>query len=1005
VPRVLQVPSGYTHLCADLNYQAPPGVHLSLWRYIAVNVGTNQVGNPCGAPWAYPNSVLVGYAAVRPDRVRYEFSVTGQLLDMSDGSGSELRYNYGALGPTDVWEPRGCAGAPSTCRGLHFTYSATSPSTCPTDPAYSTGSVTCVTDPGGRTVRYVFDAANPKHLMKVVTLGHANTDGTTNTLATQTYTYQGVAGANCSGSANQLCSASDPRTDPGNHTTNFSYTGGQLNLLDPTQSGFEDGTNNTTPLANALAYRSTAQAADSSSASLALKALAAGAMDATTPLSTSGFPVTAGQTYTLRGAFRPETTARSVTVDACFYNATGTYLGCNGPTDTEQAGGWKVVTGTVVAPAGATHAAVVDIVASAAANEIHYVDSLAMLSPLAAPARVASLTDRRGTLTSFAYDDVNSASTSSIANGSAGNGEATRFNSIDASGRVGEQQGTDDAAPANMKHDALSTWDRPNAGCRLPDGTYQSETSGTTAADSSGNGRNASYVGGVTLGQPGAISHDPNDPNPANTAVHFDGSTASVQVANPTPFDMDTATPMSIEAWVQTTTTGIGTIVSKMSNAAPNRGYELLINAGTIRFYKVNDWNANNRLVMNGTRMINDGGWHHVVLTSANNHAAGVTLYIDGVPDPLSTGADTLTGTTLTTAPLWFGSRSPGAWWFPGSLDEVAVYPSVLPPDRVATHFSGGPVDNLLCHVVRRALPGATTPDEDTAYTYDPEGGTLIEARKNGSAGTTYTTNGYHAQYVQSDTSSPTLVDDHVAGGGVVTTGARPAGSATGQTRFYVLDKTESLTARGNDPSAAGATCKDTAGNSKTGYFCYKTANVVDNTANADPNSYLVGGVAVGSCGSAPARNTGDVCEVSAPAFDATGTPTRTAYAYDSFGQKTSMTTPKSFAEASGSKQYTYVYYADTDLDLSGSVSAGGWLKEVVDPTNHFVAFGYDRGGNVARTWDRDATKDNAQTDFPGTLVTPPRKPNAGPVLPFTEVLHGCRSGATNGRATIRSAT
>src|SRR5215831_14920886 len=45
------------------------------------------------------------------------------------------------------------------------------------------------------------------------------------------------------------------------------------------------------------------------------------------------------------------------------------------------------------------------------------------------------------------------------------------------------------------------------------------ETSGTTAVDSSGNGSNGTYVGGVALGQPGALLPGDTDP-----AAGFNGS-------------------------------------------------------------------------------------------------------------------------------------------------------------------------------------------------------------------------------------------------------------------------------------------------------------------------------------------------------------------------------------------------------------------------------------------------------------------------------------------------
>src|SRR5260370_17296008 len=101
------------------------------------------------------------------------------------------------------------------------------------------------------------------------------------------------------------------------------------------------------------------------------------------------------------------------------------------------------------------------------------------------------------------------------------------------------------------------------------------------------------------------------------------------------------------------------------------------------------------------------------------------------------------------------------------------------------------------------------------------------------------------------------------------------------------------------------------------------------------------------------------------------------------------MVTALAIARGSSS-QYTYTYYQDADVDLSGNVSAGGWLKATTDPTGLFVVFGYDRAGNVARTWDRNATSASGLgvASFPGTLPSPPHPsytqtlPRAYP-LPF----------------------
>lgn len=112
--------------------------------------------------------------------------------------------------------------------------------------------------------------------------------------------------------------------------------------------------------------------------------------------------------------------------------------------------------------------------------------------------------------------------------------------------------------------------------------------------------------------------------------------------------------------------------------------------------------------------------------------------------------------------------------------------------------------------------------------------------------------------------------------------------------------------------------------------------------------------------------NSGLVCHARAPEAQVT------SRAYDSYGQTATETDPSGATTA-------YSYFSDTDRDLTGQTSAGGWLRRVTDPTGAFVAFGYDRAGNVVRSWDRNATGAvNPQTGqpypadaFPGTASAP----------------------------------
>lgn len=218
IPTVLKLPAtGYNRICIDATYAPPPGVHLSLWRYVAVNTG----GAAGCTPVTGSTPAVLGFTAIRPDRLRYEFSPTGHQLSAIDGSGVELRYVYES-DPTPgmfhigrllaVYEPGSCdppsaptwtnrSTPPSWCRALRF--------------QYLTGE-TRLTDPAGRVTRYLFDTTpTSPRLVKVV-----NPDG-----SEVSYTYQsnGYSGESCGGTGNQMCSMTDTLGTTGNYDTSFTY--------------------------------------------------------------------------------------------------------------------------------------------------------------------------------------------------------------------------------------------------------------------------------------------------------------------------------------------------------------------------------------------------------------------------------------------------------------------------------------------------------------------------------------------------------------------------------------------------------------------------------------------------------------------------------------------------------------------------------------------------------------------------------------------------------------
>jgi len=87
-------------------------------------------------------------------------------------------------------------------------------------------------------------------------------------------------------------------------------------------------------------------------------------------------------------------------------------------------------------------------------------------------------------------------------------------------------------------------------------------------------------------------------------------------------------------------------------------------------------------VIANSTVSVTDTGWHHVVATKSG---ADVHLYLDGVD---VTGAVTNRTLANSTSVLRIGGD--GSAYFSGSVDEVAIYGSVLSQAQVQNHYGIG---------------------------------------------------------------------------------------------------------------------------------------------------------------------------------------------------------------------------------------------------------------------------------------------------------------------------
>ena len=145
------------------------------------------------------------------------------------------------------------------------------------------------------------------------------------------------------------------------------------------------------------------------------------------------------------------------------------------------------------------------------------------------------------------------------------------------------------------------------------------------------------------------------------------------------------ASARTIEVWEKTTGTGTYSLASYGATTT-NQYVSLNLNgANTISF---DGWV--NYVAANTTPSAEDGNWHQVAATYDGTTAV---LYLDG--SQVGTGSLSLS-TSLSGQALWIGQAQDGGTAFPGSEEEVAIYPAALSAARINAHFSawqlaGGP--------------------------------------------------------------------------------------------------------------------------------------------------------------------------------------------------------------------------------------------------------------------------------------------------------------------------
>ncbi len=202
-----------------------------------------------------------------------------------------------------------------------------------------------------------------------------------------------------------------------------------------------------------------------------------------------------------------------------------------------------------------------------------------------------------------------------------------------------------------------------------------------TNSSAAGNALNGDYFGVPLLGQPGALSTD--------NAVNLNGVSQYAQVSNNAA--CNPSGPFTVEFWANLTNVSAGAksgVVSRYITVAGGPtgqfGYLFFANNGNSQWqFRVYNGTAGVTVTDPATALQADT-WYHVVGVYDGSQ---IQIYVNGVASATPVVATCVVNTNT---PLRIGAgttETAPSLFFPGYLDEVAIYPTALTPDQIYAHY------------------------------------------------------------------------------------------------------------------------------------------------------------------------------------------------------------------------------------------------------------------------------------------------------------------------------
>ena len=240
---------------------------------------------------------------------------------------------------------------------------------------------------------------------------------------------------------------------------------------------------------------------------------------------------------------------------------------------------------------------------------------------------------------------------------------------------------TDNADGACSVSTRIYCVEQSNSVTVIPDGLVGywklDETSGTTAADSSGNGNNGTWNSDDS---PTSIK---SDSGKIGTAISLDGTGDYVDIG--TDSSLDISGDLTLSAWVYISSYSANNrfyVVGKNGDST-HRGYLLYVqNDGTVNGVSY----ISNTQTLTSKSGITTGSWHHIVYTRKSGEQI---VYLDGTAGTPTTATgtfDTISGYNGAIGGGW-NTNAMDDGTSDGKIDDVRIYNRALSADEITTLY------------------------------------------------------------------------------------------------------------------------------------------------------------------------------------------------------------------------------------------------------------------------------------------------------------------------------